>query len=206
MAFLQSGGATAVGVLHTRDTDGLAIVQVRNAENGNLIRNVFPLGLGWSPIELKVVPDLNGNNADEVAVRMTRDSDGLEIIQLRDSLTNVLVLNVYPIGAGAGGWTTRQFEVVDDGGTPRLAILSVRDSDGQVLLQTRNLTTAGVVRNTFFIAPPNLYQNAMTVLADYSGNNASEVGVLVRNADTGSRFIQVRDIASSAVIRNIFQP
>lgn len=205
MEFLTAG-APAVAVLHTRDSDGLAIVQVRNATNNTVIRNVFPLGLGWSPIELNVVPDLNSNNADEIAVRMTRDSDGLEIIQLRDSLTNALVLNVYPIGAGAGGWSTRQFGVVDDGGTPRLAILSVRDTDGQVLLQTRNLSTAGVVRNTFFIAPPNLYQNAMTIVADYSGNNASEVGVLVRNSQTGSRFIQVRDIATSAVIRNIFQP
>ena len=70
-------GIAAIAVLATRDSDGLAIVQVRNANNNALIRNVFPLGLGWSPIELQIVPDLNGNNVDEIAVRMTRDSDGL---------------------------------------------------------------------------------------------------------------------------------
>ncbi|MEM7283022.1 MAG: hypothetical protein AAF438_15500, partial [Pseudomonadota bacterium] len=206
MQFLDVAGATAVAVLNTRDTDGLAIVQVRNAENTNLVRNVFPLGLGWSPIELKTIPDISGNNVDEVAVRMTRDIDGLEIIQIRDASTNALVINVYPIGAGAGGWTTREFNVVDDNGTARLAILSVRDSDGQMLLQTRNLNTGAVVRNTFFIAPPNLYQNATVVIDDFNGSNASEYGILTRNANTGTRFVQIRDIASSVVIRNVFQP
>ena len=99
----------AVAVLALRDSDNLSIVQVRNASTGALIRNVFPLGLGWSSQELKVVPDANGDGVDEIAVRMTRDTDGLELVQIRNAQTNALVRNVYPIGAGGAGWKTPKF-------------------------------------------------------------------------------------------------
>lgn len=198
-------GSMAVATLATRDADGLAIVQVRDATTGALIRNVFPLGLGWSPIEVKRTPDLNGNGVDEVAVRMTRDSDGLEVIQIRDAQTNALVNNVYPIGAGAGGWSTQQFEVVDINGVIHLGILSTADSNGQILVQTKNALTSAIDRNTFFIGPPYVYLDFF-VLPDFNGSNTSELAVLVQNTNTDVHIIQVRDSNNGNVIRNVFQP
>ena len=198
-------GQWAVATLATRDADGLAIVQVRNATNGNLIKNVFPLGLGWTPREIKAVPDLDGNGVDEVAVRMTRDTDGLEIIQIRDSLTNNLVSNVYPIGAGGGGWSTQAFEVIDINGVVHLGILSTADSNGQILNQIKNASTAAIVRNVFFIGPPYEYLD-YTTLPDFNGTNAGELAVFVRNTQTGLHIIQVRDAGNGGLIRNVFQP
>ena len=198
-------GAWAVAVLATRDSDGLAIVQVRNATSGALIRNVFPLGLGWSPIEVKRVPDISGNGVDEIAVRMTRDSDGLELIQIRDSLSNALVNNVYPIGAGAGGWSTQQFEVTDVNGVTHLGILSTADSSGQILVQTKNALNSAIDRNTFFLGPPYVYLD-YSVLSDFNNSNSSELAVLVQNTTTDVHIIQVRDAGNGAVLRNVFQP
>ena len=206
LAILDVNGSPALAALHTRDTDGLAIVQVRDAATGALIRNVFPLGLGWSPVELKAVPDLNGNGADEVAMRMTRDSDGLEIIQIRDGLTQALVNNVYPIGAGGGGWSTQQYEVVNTNGAVTLGILSTRDSDGQVFLQMKNALNANIVNNVFFIGPPWEFQQAYQVMPNFNGGNDDELAVLVRNPTNSDRLVQIRDSETDAVIRNIFQP
>ena len=200
---LTVNGAPAVAVLNTRDTDGLAIVQIRDVASSSLIRNVFPLGLGWSPVELRAVSDLNGNGADEVAVRMTRDIDGLELIQIRDGQTNALVSNVYPIGAGGGGWRTQQFDVVDNNGVTNLAILSTRESDSQMLLQTKNAQTAAIVKNTFFLGPPWRFDFSLITLDDFSGNNVSEAGVLTENRASAARLIQVRDSQTSSVLRNI---
>ncbi len=199
-------GAPAIAVLATRDSDGLAIVQVRDASNNALIRNVFPLGLGWSPIELQVMPDLNGNNVDEIAVRMTRDSDGLEIIQIRDAQTNNLVGNVYPIGAGAGGWQTQGFKTAQVGGATVVSILSVRESDQQVLVQLRSPLNGQVIRNNFFIGPPWVLQPGFEVIDDFSGNQDDELAVLMTNPTTRDRIIQIRDAGTGAVIRNVFQP
>lgn len=199
-------GSDAVAVLNTRDSDGLTIVQVRSTVGGALVRNLFHLGLGWSPAEVKRLPDLNGNGVDEVAVRMTRDLDRLEIIQIRDSMTGDLLSNVYPIGAGAGGWRTERFEVMNSGGTVYLGVLSTRLSDGQVLLQLKNALTAQILRNTFFIAAPWRFQEGFRVIPDFNGNGSDEAAVLMRNNDTGGRLVQVRDSGTSAVIRNLNQP
>ena len=206
LAILDANGSPALAALHTRDSDGLAIVQVRDAATGNLIRNVFPLGLGWSPVELKAIPDLNGNGVDEVAVRMTRDADGLEIIQIRDGSTQALISNVYPIGAGAGGWTTREFEVVNTNGAITLGIMSTRDSDGQVFVQMKNALNANIINNVFFIAPPWELQQAFEVIPNFNGGNDDELAILHRNTSNGDRLVQIRDSETDAVIRNIFQP
>lgn len=196
-------GQPALATLNTRDADGLAIVQIRDVATGDLIRNVFPLGLGWSPLEMRRVPDLNGNGAEEVAVRMTRDADGLEIIQIRDGLTNDLISNVYPIGAGSGAWRTQQFLVLDQGGSTELAIISSRDSDGQMLLQTRNALTAAIGRNTFFLGTPWRFDFALFALDDFNGNGVQEAGVLTENRSNRSRLVQIRDLSNGAVLRNI---
>ncbi|MEM7281078.1 MAG: FG-GAP-like repeat-containing protein [Pseudomonadota bacterium] len=206
LAIMDVNGSPAVAALHTRDTDGLAIVQVRDAATGNLVRNVFPLGLGWSPVELKAIPDLNGNGVDEVAVRMTRDSDGLEIIQIRDGSTQALISNVYPIGAGGGGWTTREFEVVNTNGVIALGIMSTRDSDGQVFVQTKNAINAAILNSVFFIAPPWELQQSFEVMPNFNGDNDDELAILQRNTSTGDRLVQIRDSGNDAVLRNIFQP
>lgn len=203
MVTLDVNGTPAVGVLATRNGDGLVIIQVRDASNGSLIKNVFPLGLGWSAQELKAIPDLDGNGVQEIAVRMTRDIDGLEIIQVRDSLTNNLISNVYPIGAGAGGWSTQSFDWMDNAGTDALAILSTRDSDGQILVQQRRLDNAGVIRNIFYLGPPWVAGAGFSVLPDFNGNGVSEIAVAADNSNNGSRLIQVRDGSAGNVIRNI---
>ena len=196
-------GAPAIGVLATRDSDGLTIVQVRDVATGNLVRNVYHLGFGWSPVELNVVPDISGNNADELALRMTRDIDGLEIIQIRDAATHALVSNVYPIGAGLGPWTTEAFRAFNNNGQIVLGILSSRNSDGTMLVQIKNANTAALLNNTFFIGPPWAFRNGYEVVPDYNGNNVPELAVATENTANGSRLVQVRDAVTAQVLRNI---
>ena len=196
-----SGNGPAIGVLARRISDGLTAVQVRDATSGALVRNVFPLGLGWSAQEAKVIADTNLNGIDEIAVRMTRDSDGLEIIQLRDPLSNALVRNHYPIGAGSGDWQTVSFESVSNNGNPALGILSVRQSDGQMLVQVRNAGNSNILNNTFFIGPP-WQPLTYKSLPDSNNSNVSELGVVTRNPNNNSQLLQVRDATTAILLNN----
>ncbi|MEM7280827.1 MAG: S8 family serine peptidase [Pseudomonadota bacterium] len=197
-----NGNDAAIGVLSERISDGLTAVQVRNASDGSLIRNVFPLGLGWSALEVKTVPDLNQSNVDEIAVRMTRDADGLEIIQIRDAASNAFVTNHYPIGAGAGGWQTESFESISNSGAAALAILSTRVSDQQILVQVRDANSSAILNNTFFLGPP-WTQRSLSVVEDINGNDVSEVSVIARNPLTKTDVTQTRDATTATLLNNV---
>ena len=199
-------GSPAIAVLATRNTDGLAIVQVRNAATGDLIRNVYPLGLNFTPHELRVIPDVDGDGVWDTAVRMTRDNDGLELIQIRNTVTQELIKNVYPIGAGSRGWSTQQFKTMNQNGQDRLAILSTRDSDGAMLVQIKDPATGDLIKNNWMIGVPWTHQQGFEVISDFNANNTDEIGVLTENAVNGLRIIQLRDGQSNQVIRNVFQP
>ena len=203
---LSVNGDAAIAVLATRDSDALTIVQVRRVSDGSLVKNVFPLGFGWLPEEFKIIEDLDGNGNDEVAVRMRRQSDGLDIIQIRDSQTANLIKNVYPIGAGGDVWQTQQFEVLTAAGNTTLAIVSVRDSDQQVLVQLKDPQTGAIVKNNFFIGAPWQFHQKAVVIKNFAGSSADEVAIPMRNSDTNQVLVQIRDGFDATVIRNVFVP
>ena len=198
-------GEPAIAVLATRNSDGLTVVQVRSAVTGALIRNVYPLGLNFTPQEFKVVPDVDGDGVWDTAVRMTRNNDGLELIQIRNTVTQALIKNVYPIGAGAGGWTTRGFRSLGAGVSNQLAILSTRNSDGAMLVQVKQPNTGLLLRNIWFIGTPWEHQQGFGVVKSFSGTGVDEVALMTKNDTAGTRLIQVRDGGTGDVIRNVYQ-
>ena len=199
-------GDPAIAVLATRNSDGLTVVQVRNARTGDLIRNVYPLGLNFTPEEMRIIPDVDGDGVWDTAVRMTRDSDGLELIQVRNTVTQDLIKNTYPIGAGGRGWTTQRFQALNQNGEDRIAILSTRDSDDAMLVQIKDPATGGLIQNNWLIGSPWALQQGYKVVTDFTGNNTDELAVLTNNKNNGSRLIQIRDGQTNALIRNVFQP
>ncbi|MEM7280057.1 MAG: hypothetical protein AAF438_00300, partial [Pseudomonadota bacterium] len=203
MQMVKVQNEPAVAVLATRNLDGLTVIQVRRTSDNSLVRNVYPLGLGWSPVAFRTVPDLNANGSDEVAVLMVRDSDGLTLIQVRDSETNQLVANVYPIGAGQSDWQVRQFEVVSSNQNTLFAIVTTRATDSQILVQMKNPLTNEVVKNNFFLGPPWQLREKMVVVPDYTQNNSDELAVPAQNSNTGERLIQVRDAIDGGLLINI---
>ncbi|MEM7284017.1 MAG: thrombospondin type 3 repeat-containing protein, partial [Pseudomonadota bacterium] len=200
---LQSNGQSATAGLATRRSDALTIVQVRNVSDSSLIRNVFPLGLGWTPLSFRILPDLNSSQTDEVAVMMRRDTDGLLIIQIRDAASNDLIKNVYPIGAGLSQWQIRQFEPITIEGIMRLAVVATHEATGQILVQTKDPMTDEIINNNFFIGPPWEFRESALVIPEYNGNNSDEIAIPVRNSKTGERLIQIRDGDNGELILNL---
>ena len=197
------GGVPGIAVLSQRVSDQLTIVQVRNAADGTLVRNVFPLGFGFTPLEMRAVLDSNGDNVWDIATRMTRNSDGLEVLQVRDTLGNTFIANHFPLPMPA--WVTflNAIQPIDNNGTSNLGVLSARISDGQMLVQVRDTLTRNLTNNTFLIGPPWVAGITYRSFADFNGNNVSEIAALNRNSVTDAHLLQIRDAASGAVLRNI---
>ena len=197
------GGVPGIAVLAQRTADQLTIVQVRSAADGTLVRNVFPLGFGFTPREMRVIEDASGDNVWDIATRMTRDSDQLEVVQIRDTVGNAFIRNLFPLPMPAWGTQLNSMQPINNAGGSDISVLSVRLSDGQTLAQVRNSGNGSLTNNTFLIGPPWVPGITYRAFADFSGNNVSEVAVLMQNSQTSAHLLQVRDAADGSVLRNI---
>ena len=111
-----------------------------------------------------------------------------------------------PFGAGGNGWSTHQFQALTVNGNTALAILSVRDSDQQVLVQLKDVQSGAILKNNFFIGTPWQLRESFAVIPNHSGGSSDEIAVPVRNSQTGQELIQIRDAFDTSVIRNVFVP
>ncbi|MEM7282003.1 MAG: hypothetical protein AAF438_10290 [Pseudomonadota bacterium] len=194
-------GEPGVALLATRD-DGLSVVQIRNTQDGALTTNVFSLDQNWSAIEMRVINDATGDAISDLAIRSVRNSDGLEVIQIRNSVTGALVRNLFPLPAP---WVTHSMAAVDDNGSSALAVMAERTSDGQMLAQVRNTTTGTLINNTYMFGSPWRIRKFMG-MADLDASGTSDLLVLAQNQDNGRFYLQIRDAATGIITRNLPQP
>jgi uncharacterized protein (DUF2141 family) len=84
---LDASGVAELAVLG-RDADGTTKTELRDAATGALVRNLWFGQL--TPIDLAVIPDMNGNGSPEVAVLGMPAAGGTQIL-IKDSVTQAEV-------------------------------------------------------------------------------------------------------------------
>ncbi len=84
---LDGNGVTELAVL-SRDAAGQTKTELRDAATGTLIRNLWFDHL--DPLDLAVLPDLNGNGSPEVAVLGVPTTGGAQVL-IKDSATKAVV-------------------------------------------------------------------------------------------------------------------
>lgn len=191
-------GRHGIAVLATRKSDGLAIVQIRNPQDNTVVRNVFPLGLGWTALSMAIIPD-TGDGQAAVAVLSVRDSDNLTVVQIRDAATATLVRNVYPLGPT---YTAREMITVfdaNDDGVADIATRMVRNSDGLGVIQIRDAINGSLIRNIFPLPPPFSTREGTMVAID----NNSLSGLGLHSSRVGFSWVfQNKIIANGEVLQN----
>jgi hypothetical protein len=195
----QNGnGSPEVAMLGLGRTDARVQVLIRDAATGALIRRLNFNAL-FDPVDIAVLPDLNGNGSAEIAVLGTRPDTGQNRIEIRDSATRALVssfnipANIRPLGMDVLPAT--------GGGTPALAILGTRSDNGLVRLHVRD-ALAGSGDNVGYDTgsrPEALRGHpaaALVLINDFTGDTIPEAGVLGANPDTNRLRMFVRDPVS----------
>lgn len=181
-------GGAAIGVLGT-DASGRNRAQVKNAQTGALVGFVW-FDPGFEPIAAAVLPDMTGNNVEEIAV-LGVDMEGRVRAQIKDVATGSLVSLVY----FDRNFSPTLFGVmpdVDGDGAADLGVLG-EDGDGIVRLQVKDAATgalSALVRYESGFTPHALF-GADGVLGD------SVAGVLARNTD-GVMRLQVKSLSTGA--------
>ena len=200
---LNQNGSVELAVLARSAVAGNSDkVAIHDSVTGQLIRNVS-FGTGGEPQQLVVVPDINGNGADELAVMR----EGSMRVVVEDSQTGQAV-SVLTYKS-----TYRPFElaVVTDfsgNGLPEIAVWGVRATDGKVKVVVSDVATRQWLGAGYFGTTTAVRADHGAVIADINDNGVPElVRVGVRGSD-GSAVAGFRDALTGAAVGGevVFHP
>lgn len=193
----DSNGKMELAVLSSRDSDLRAVVEVKNSHGATLPNTIWFMSSAFA-FDITTVPDADGNGVPEVAVLLSRFSDGRGVVEVKNASGATAPNAVWAMP----GVTVKALSSVDDAdgnGVPEVAILSTRNSDGSIVVEVKNASGA-TASNTIWFASGHKAL-ALASLGDIDGNGVEEVAVLSRRNSDGRVLIEVKN-ASGATSPN----
>lgn len=186
----DGNGVPELGVLATRNSDGRAVVEIRNLTGDPAVRQVW-FAANHTPLALAVVgDDADSNGVVELAVLSRRDSDWRGLVEVKNANGPTNPNSVW-VGAGL---TPLDLEIVPDAdgnGTPEVAVLSRRDRDGRIVVEVKNAAGPTNPSSVWFMAGNTAID--LAVVADKDGNGIPEVAVLSKRDGDGRMVTEVKN-------------
>jgi len=173
---------------------------IRQAVDGTLIQTI-DFGATYAPLEVAMVPDLDGNGAPELALlRFTADAQVQ--VEVRDTRTGERRTAL----TFAAAFLPKRLAVVPDlngNGAVELAVLGIHGSTGAVAAEIRDARTGVRLRQVYF---DKTYQPLdFAVIADVNGNGAAELAVLGIKSGSQPK-VELRDTQSGQLVKNLWSP
>jgi len=197
---LNSNGSSELAMVSVHPDSGMVVGQVKDSSTGLLLNNTW-FGSVFAPVALMTVPDLNTNGSSEVAMLGANWSTGKVVMQVRDPLTGLSVVNIWFSDA----YAPLAMDVVPDinsNGAPELAVLSTDWGTGKVVVQVKDSSTGLLVNNVWF---SDAYEPmALEVVDDQNANGFSELVVLSMDRSTGKVVVQVKDSSTGLLVNNVW--
>jgi hypothetical protein len=189
----DNNGVPEVAVLLTRISDSRIVVDIKNAAGTVNSHDVWFMP-GNTAIDLTVVADKDANNIPEVAVLSSRDSDGRNVVEIKNASGATSSSTVW----FAPGFSAKQVNAVNDAdsnGVPEVAVGSIRDSDSRILVEVKNVTGATNTNQIWYSA--GFTGSGMMILNDADNNSIAEVGVLMIRDSDSRVLVQGRNASGS---------
>jgi hypothetical protein len=143
----DADGIPEVAVLSSNIVDGRLLAELKNA-SGTANRFQIWLGTGYTGLGLAAVTPADGNSTPEIAILRQRQSDGRILVSVRNAFGADTVRSIfYTTGYTGRGLAIRD---VDGDDVAEAAVLMTRNSDGRILVQSRNTLGAPEPRSYFF--------------------------------------------------------
>jgi hypothetical protein len=145
----MAGSDGPVLALLARNTStGLIVTMLKDSADNEFLLNLFHLGNQWTPLGMSRLEDTAGGTP-EVAVLGTHNQFGQIVAQSKDCETNAFVANARPLGSAWLPLGMVRVGNIDSAGGDELAVLGIRRSDGQLVVQTIDSISGVVVSNGF---------------------------------------------------------
>ena len=191
----DGNGVPEVAMLSRRTSDGLIMVQVGNAA-GAINPHTVSFMAGNTAIDFTAVPDKDLNGIPEVAVLSSRNSDGLQVVEIKNAAGAALPTTLW-MGVGLSSTQIEAVNDADNNGVPEVAIRSTRNSDGRLRVTVKN--AAGPVNPNVIWYTAGFAAGSLAILKDADLNGTEEAAVvMIRNSD-GRMQVEARNAAGSPV-------
>ena len=199
---INGNGSEEIVVLLRRQSDHRIVLQIRDSATKAPLRNIWLPATLWV-IDLVVVPDTNGNGADDIALLMVKKSSGRNSIQVRDPVSGLLLVNItHPTSV-----TAQNIAVTSDvngGGAAELVTLVRRLSNDAVGVRLNDsVTGASISRIWYRPAVSVVSPQPLVTVGDTDGNGFGEIVVLMRRTLDQRFVIQSRDASTGALLTDI---
>jgi hypothetical protein len=182
-----------IAILSTRNSDGRIVVEIKNA-SGATQPNAVWFAPGHTAIDLVAVDDKDNNGIPEVAVLSSRDSDGRNVVEIKNA-SGVTASSAVWFQAGMTATAVKQVDDADNNGIPEVAVLAERDSDGRILVEVKNASGATNPNPIWFASGYDA--RGLATIADTDGNSVDETLVLMIRDSDGRILVQGRNAAGS---------
>jgi hypothetical protein len=196
----DANGVPEIAILSTRDSDSRIVAEIKNAA-GATNPNAVWFSAGHTAIDLVAVDDKDANGIPEVALLSSRNSDGRNVVEIKNADGPTLPVAVW-FAEDHTATAVRGLRDVDNNGVPEVAVLSVRGSDGRILVEVKN---ASVTTNPNALWYSEGYSAVgMATIDDTDGNNVDEVLVLMIRESDGRIVAQGRNAAGTQSAKNFW--
>ena len=195
-----NGNATPDLVVTRSGNDGSINAEVRDGSSGALLRTMTYLNGTFAPVHATVLPDLDGNGSQELAVLAARRSDGRGIVEIRN-LSGAQLPRVIWTATGLVPRRVVPVPDADGNGIAEIAVLAVRDSDDRVAVEVRNAYGAEQPVTLWFSTSTAAID--LKPVADADGNGVPEVAVLLARYD-GKGLVEVKNAAGATNTRQVW--
>ncbi|GMT41654.1 MAG: hypothetical protein IEMM0002_0065 [bacterium] len=199
---IDGNGAWEVAVLRVNTADGNVRVSVKDALTGSPIENVF-FGNGYSPADFKVVPDINGNSASEIAFLGLRTSDGSVRVTVKDAFDGATIKKVF-FDSAFSPFSLGIVPDVSGNSASELAVLGVNSGTGGIRATVKDSLDGSAVSNVLFGS--TYLPSDMAVSPDIDGSGYAELMVLGVRTSDGQARVSIKDASTGGNVKNIFIP
>ena len=187
-------GVSDHAVLGKHRNTNEAVVQVRNGNDGLLIKDVPVLNPNWTPQQLLALPDFPGWMAPKIGVLATNEA-GQIVVSVIDLHTETVVNDTFFLNAN---WTPIEALALPSFGNTMAAEIGLcarHKASGKVVVSIKD-AASGTLVNTVIPLGSNWEVSKVIAMGDMDGNGASELAILAVHNDTGQIVAEIRDAAT----------
>lgn len=195
----DGNGIPEVAVLSTRNSDGRIVVEIKNAVGATNPNSVWFMA-GNTAIDLTVVGDKDANSVPEVAVLSSRNSDGRNVVEIKNAAGATMPTTVWFM-AGHTASAVEGVADADGNSVPEVAVLSERNSDGRIVVEVKNAAGATNPNPLWYSA--GYSAGGLAILPDTDNNGIGESAVLLIRDGDGRILVESRN-ASGPMATNYY--
>lgn len=188
------------------ETEG-SVVQVRRADTGAFVRDISFLNPAWDVVDVAVINDTNGDGVatdPSIGVLGFNPITDNIVVQIRQLSDGSLIGNRFYLNTA---WQPLAIESIERPGSRSLVgVLARNPANGAVVVQSREVTTGSLQRNTFFLNPA-WNPRDIAIIGDLNQDGVKDdpgLLVLAENPTTGNSVAQVRRVSNGQQVKNLY--